>query len=147
MLLSSCLSVCPFTCLKNHMSTLHKIFCTCYLWPWLSTVQYITYLSFVDDVCFHIRGIFCTCGFGRLSDGFIFLYASFCLSFCIFEFCTVQSLISLIALLLLCYELSFSALTLLVGWQDGHPVCKKLSGGVLARVSVWGEVQTCMWPS
>ena len=23
----------------------------------------------------------------------------------------------------------FSALTLLVGWQEGHPACKKLSGG------------------
>jgi len=27
---------------------------------------------------------------------------------------------------------AFSALTLLVGWQEGHPVCKKPSGGVLA---------------
>jgi len=26
---------------------------------------------------------------------------------------------------------AFSALTLLVGWQEGHPACKKLSGGVL----------------
>jgi len=26
---------------------------------------------------------------------------------------------------------AFSALTLLVGWQEGHPGCKKLSGGVL----------------
>jgi len=26
---------------------------------------------------------------------------------------------------------AFSALTLLVGWQEGHPVCKKLSGGYL----------------
>jgi len=25
----------------------------------------------------------------------------------------------------------FSALTLLVGWQEGHPACKKLSGGML----------------
>ena len=29
----------------------------------------------------------------------------------------------------------FSALTLLVGWQEGHPACKKLSGGVLAWLS------------
>jgi len=29
----------------------------------------------------------------------------------------------------------FSALTLLVGWQEGHPACKKLSGGVLVYVS------------
>jgi len=33
--------------------------------------------------------------------------------------------------------LAFSALTLLVGWQEGHPACKKLSGGVLAWLSVW----------
>jgi len=43
--------------------------------------------------------------------------------------------------------LAFSALTLLVGRQEGHPACKKLSGGVLARLSVWSEVQTCIWPS
>ena len=41
----------------------------------------------------------------------------------------------------------FSALTLLVGRQEGHLACKKLSGGVLAWLSVWSEVQTCMWPS
>ena len=41
----------------------------------------------------------------------------------------------------------FSALTLLVGWQEGHPAGKKLSGGVLAWLSVWSEVQTCIWPS
>jgi len=29
------------------------------------------------------------------------------------------------------------ALTLLVGQQEGHPACKKLSGGVLAWLSVW----------
>jgi len=32
---------------------------------------------------------------------------------------------------------TFSALTLLVGQQEGHPACKKLSGGVLAWLSVW----------
>jgi len=30
---------------------------------------------------------------------------------------------------------AFSALTLLVGRQEGHPACKKLSGGVLAWLS------------
>jgi len=39
---------------------------------------------------------------------------------------------------------AFSALMLLVGQQDGHPACKKLSGGVLAWLSVWSEVQTCI---
>ena len=42
---------------------------------------------------------------------------------------------------------AFSALTLLVGRQEGHPACKKLSGRVLVWLSVWSEVQTCIWPS
>jgi len=41
----------------------------------------------------------------------------------------------------------FSALMLLVGRQEGHPACKKLSGGVLAWLSVWSEVQTRIRPS
>ena len=45
------------------------------------------------------------------------------------------------------YTQAFSASTLLVGRQEGHPACKKLSGGVLARLSVWSEMQTCIWPS
>jgi len=35
---------------------------------------------------------------------------------------------------------SFSALMLLVGWQEWHPTCKKLSGGELAWLSVWSKV-------
>ena len=27
------------------------------------------------------------------------------------------------------------------------PACKKLSGGVLAWLSVWSEVHICIWPS
>jgi len=42
---------------------------------------------------------------------------------------------------------AFSALTLLVGRQEGQPACKTLSGGVLAWFSVWSEVQTCIRPS
>jgi len=42
---------------------------------------------------------------------------------------------------------AFSALTLLVGQQEVHPACKKLSGEVLVWLSVWSEVQTCIWPS
>ena len=41
--------------------------------------------------------------------------------------------------------LAFSALMLLVGQQEGHPAYKKLNGGVLAWLSVWSEVQTCIW--
>jgi len=43
--------------------------------------------------------------------------------------------------------IAFSALTLLVGRQEGHPACKKQSGGVLAWLSVWSEMQTCIRPS
>jgi len=41
----------------------------------------------------------------------------------------------------------FSVLMLLVGRQEVHPACKKLSGGVLAWLSVWSELQTCIRPS
>ena len=47
--------------------------------------------------------------------------------------------------LLFC-NMTFSALTLLVGRQEGHPACKTLRGGVLAWLSVWSELQTCICP-
>jgi len=46
----------------------------------------------------------------------------------------------------LCW-IAFSALMLLVGQQEGHLACKKLSGGVLVWLFVWSEVHTCIWPS
>ena len=36
-------------------------------------------------------------------------------------------------------------LMLLVGRQEGHLACKKLSGGVLAWLSVWSEVLACIY--
>ena len=33
----------------------------------------------------------------------------------------------------------------LVGWQEGHPVCKTEWWDV--GVVIWGEVQICIWPS
>ena len=64
-----------------------------------------------------------------------------------------HSLVKIIITLLLCISYAFSALyafnalTLLVGRQEGHTACKKLSGGVLAWFSVWSGMQTCIWPS
>ena len=50
--------------------------------------------------------------------------------------------------LFLCKEVAFSALTLLVGRQEEHPACKKLSDEVLAWLCVWSEVQMiCIWSS
>jgi len=51
------LFVCPLTYLNKHTTKFHEIFrITCYLWPWLgpprTTVQYVIYFRFVDDVMF-----------------------------------------------------------------------------------------------
>jgi len=59
--LCDCLPVCPLTHLKIHTSELHKIFCTCCLWPWLvlplTTVEYVMYFRFLCTTsCFHITG-------------------------------------------------------------------------------------------
>jgi len=42
-------------------------------------------------------------------------------------------------------QFAFSILTLLVGWQEWHRPVKKLSGGVLVLLAVWGKMQTCIW--
>jgi len=39
---------------------------------------------------------------------------------------------------------AFSALMLLVGQQEGHAACKKLSGGVLAWLSVWSVMPSLL---
>jgi len=52
---------------------------------------------------------------------------------------TMKETISLSTMKTVCYysciPAAFSALTLLVGRQEGHPACKKLSGGMLAWLS------------
>ena len=46
------------------------------------------------------------------------------------------------------YYITFSALILLVGRQEQHPACKRLSGEVLAWLSDWNEKQMiCLWSS
>ena len=49
-------------------------------------------------------------------------------------------------------ELFFRLFCMLWTWaalpqQEGHPSCKRLSSEVLAWLSVWSEVQTCILPS
>jgi len=44
-------------------------------------------------------------------------------------------------LLLIFKSIAFSALTLLVGRQEEHPACKKMSDEALAWLSAWCEVQ------
>ena len=50
---------------------------------------------------------------------------------------------------ILCYSIfALGALTLLVERQEEHPACKKLSGELLAWLSVWSKVQMiCIWSS
>ena len=54
-----------------------------------------------------------------------------------------------ISFFVLCFisVLLIGALTLLVGRQEEHPDCKKLSYGVLAWLSAWNEMQTGILPS
>ena len=106
-----------------------------------------------------------TDAFFRLAGGYIVLFIPFHVESYILAVSVLTVLVSVSLLVnfyhllpLLQYAFSayafssyafnpFSALTLLVGRQEGHMACKKLSGGVLAWLSVWSEVQTCMWPS
>jgi len=58
----------------------------------------------------------------------------------VFECC----LIKLLPYILSEKYINILALSQLAGRQEAHPACRKLSGGVLAWLSVWSEVQTCI---
>jgi len=76
-----------------------------------------------------------TC-FSKIQTGFVFLVSAY-------PGCPGKRAVKRV-----CVVQTFSALTLLVGQQEGHPTCKKLSGGVLAWLSVWSQVQiVCLWSS
>ena len=73
----------------------------------------------------------------------------------IFIFCSLYSKLKLSILrnsffkifcLLLLSLFAFSALTLLVGRQEGHPACKKQWWGAGVVICL-KQVQTCIWPS
>ena len=64
-----------------------------------------------------------------------------------FTHCLIMFNCLLYMMALIYLACAFSALTLLVGWQEGHLACKKLNGWVLAWLSVCSEVYTCIWPS
>ena len=53
----------------------------------------------------------------------------------LYNFCKMIVVVVLKIFVVVCVLFAFSALMLLVGRQEGHPACKKLSGGVL---SGWG---------
>ena len=43
---------------------------------------------------------------------------------------------------MLCHTFAFSALTLLVGWQEGHPAYKKLSAGMVICLKRGADLHT-----
>ena len=61
---------------------------------------------------------------------------------CIYASAEITFLCCLVFMLGLVTLYAFSALMLLVGRQEWHPACKKLSGGALAWLSIRSEVQT-----
>jgi len=78
-------------------------------------------MSFINHLLCYLKKIILT-----LKESF----KSFAHSFCFFSFAEDMTLFAF-CLLFLYFFYAFSALTLLIGWQEGHPACKKLSGGVL----------------
>ena len=85
--------------------------------------------------CCAIKKLFTSCGLRQVVVGLVlFLFTGF---FCLLSYIECIGI----------RANPFSALMLLVGWQEGQLACKKLSGGVLVWLSVWSEVQTCMWSS
>ena len=88
--------------------------------------------------------------FGKIQIGFTFLVPAVLGSFgkkAVKRVCVFQTFENIFESLYYrqWVDHDFSVLTLLVRWQKWHPVCRKLSGEVLAWLSVWSEVQTCIW--
>ena len=59
----------------------------------------------------------------------------------------VYIIVSLYIIYYFCFLKCFDAVGWAAGRASGHPACKKLSSGVLSWLSVWSEMQTCIWPS
>jgi len=57
--------------------------------------------------------------------------------------CVIPKGLNELSQFLLAFLMCFDAV---VGRQEGHLACKKLSGRVLAWLYVWSEMQTCIWP-
>jgi len=68
-----------------------------------------------------------------------------------YRYCYLQFVAIAFYCVYMCMDLkcAFSALTLLVGRQEGHPTCKNWVVGCWHGYlsGLWSEVQTCIWPS
>jgi len=72
-------------------------------------------------------------GIRKISFSSLGTFKSLAHSLCFFPFAKETTLFAFCSLFL--YSFAFSSSTLLVGHQEGHPACKKLSGGMLAWLS------------
>jgi len=124
-------------------------------WSWHCFVYFLSLCGFLGVICPWLFAclyrMLCTHSFSYFFFTCLFPYSSFLLRIDTLPFQTEcgkrrLNLPLVFFVLILCCS-AFSALTLLVGWQEEHLVCKKLSGGVLAWLSVCSEMQTCIWPS
>ena len=107
----------------------------CIVWDWNEAVLVCTGNCLSKPMCCDKRAVHALLSVvqylrqqQRQQSRFILHLLSVCIYYTIY--CTIS--------------IAFSALTLLVGCQEGHLACKKLSGGVLAWLSMWSEVQTCI---
>lgn len=71
---SACMSVCLLTCLKNNMTKLHDVFCTCYLQSWWlgpspTTMQCLCTSGLVDDIMFSHRAPHMSCTVRLTAEG------------------------------------------------------------------------------
>ena len=78
----------------------------------------------------------------KLYETFIQLFTlTLMLEWCYFMVCFFAFFLNWLSKCLQCFDA--------VGWATGRAsgLWKNLSGGVLAWLSVWSEMQTCIWPS
>jgi len=142
-----------FLCYLRHICTLffdfYSILCCVGCWSeccyWCSVKsRLLTYLLWVETCCLSHPSA--TNEFSHLHS----VHTSIPIPALLRQvyFPVLQSSVSIkIRMLIIYTDDAFNALTLSVGWQEGHPACKKQSGGVLVWLSVWSKMQTCIWPS
>jgi len=83
---------------------------------------------------------YCQFNFLSFVSFFYLTWASLLLVKVSFCFLSVYLLCVALCSCLQCFDI--------VGWATGRSLaCEKLSGGVLAWLSVWSELQTCIWPN
>jgi len=101
-------------------------------WDCCSGVMFSMQTFTMEKQLVCLRHLFC----GPLKHRFQPVHLS--MFVCMLHACPVEAFSKCLAVDFWCCYINY-------GWSK--KVCKKLSDGVLAWLSVWSEVQTCIWPS